>query len=56
MLSPGQSSTLFMPASRSTQSAVLARRVQSSEVLPTPGGPKIARVVLAFASARRSSA
>ena len=45
-----------MPASRSTQSVVLAGRVQSSEVLPTPGGPKIASVVLLFASASRSSA
>ena len=30
--------------------------VPSSEVLPTPGGPKMATVVLLFASARRSSA
>ena len=56
MLSPGQSCTDFMPASRSTQSVVSGGRVVSSEVLPTPEGPKIAIVVLVFASARRWSA
>jgi hypothetical protein len=53
MLSPGQSWTDFMPASRSMQSVSAGGRVLSSEVLPTPEGPKIAIVVLALASASR---
>ena len=56
MLSPGQSCTDFMPASRSTQSVISGGRVLSSEVFPTPEGPKIAIVVLLLASARRWSA
>ena len=56
MLSPGQSCTDFMPASRSTQSVISGGKVLSSEVFPTPEGPKIAIVVLLLASARRWSA
>ena len=56
MLSPGQSWTDFMPASRSMQSVSSGGSVLSSEVFPTPLGPKIAMVVLAPAFARRSSA
>ena len=50
MLAPGQSCTDFMPASRSRQTVWSGGSVFSSDVLPTPGGPKIASEVLLFAS------
>ena len=56
MLSPGQSCTDFIPASRSRQMVSAAGSVFSSEVLPDPGGPKMASEVLLFAADRRSSA
>ena len=54
--SPRQSCTDFIPASRSRQTVSSAGSDFRSVVLPTPGGPKMARDVLFSAAESRSSA
>ena len=53
MLTPGQSWTDFIPASRSMQTVWSGGRVFNSEVLPTPGGPKMQNEVLLLAAEAR---